>query len=282
MRARRKTPFQIQMEEAGKQREAKIYQQRKAKAKPPDPDEPLRVVNRNLSKIATQKGRESRGGQPGKPVQPAPRNRQEKKEWGKCNARTVAGGKCRRPAGAGTEHLGHGACDKHGGQVATHAANAATRQAIEFMGAPKDINPLDALIWCIKLTAGEVEFCNDQMAALEQDDWLESTLIGKQLHIWARERQKAVDRLVHYSATAIKLGIAERAIKLAEAYGASIAAFARGLLTDLSLTPEQEKAAPALVRKHLMLLETKAPVTDEDRADPTRSARRALTSGDAA
>lgn len=141
---------------------------------------------------------------------------------------------------------------------------AAKKQAV-LMGAPVDINPLDALIWCIKLTAGEVEFCTKQLEILRKEEWLEHTLVGKQIHVWAKERQKAVDRLAKFSKDALALGIAERAVRLAEQYGSSLAKYTKGLLDDLELTPEQQKKAPLIVRKHLALLEGGAPVSDEDR-----------------
>jgi hypothetical protein len=63
----------------------------------------------------------------------------------------------------------------------------------------------------------------------------------------------------------VGLGVAERAVRLAEQYGSSLAKYTKGLLDDLELTPEQQKRAPLIVRKHLALLEGGAPVTDEDR-----------------
>jgi hypothetical protein len=180
---------------------------------------------------------------------------------GKCNAHTRQGGKCRNPKGQGTDHYGYGPCKYHGGNAPSHKAKAAKDQAI-LMGAPKEINPLDAMMWCIRLTAGEVEFCSQQLELIEKADWLQDTIVGKQLHIWATERQKAVDRLAKHSKDALALGIAERAVRLAEQYGSSIAKFTKGLLSDLELTQEQQKAAPLLIRKHLALLEGGAPAED--------------------
>lgn len=199
------------------------------------------------------------------PVKRRRRNLKRRRAEGNyCGAKKKGGGTCNRPAGWGTTHTGTGRCRNHGGSLPNHRKAAARSQAI-LMGAPVDINPLDALIWCIKLTAGEVEFCTQQMELLDKEEWIEHTMIGKQLHMWAKERQKAVDRLAKYSKEAIALGIAERAVRLAEQYGSSIARYTKGLLEDLELTPEQRKKAPLIVRKHLMLLEGGSPVSDEDR-----------------
>lgn len=186
---------------------------------------------------------------------------------GKCGALKRNGEHCTMGAGWGTNHVGMGPCRYHGGMAPGVVKHYVKNQAI-LMGAPKEINPLDALIWCIKLTAGEVEFCTQQMSLLKEDDWMESTIIGKQLHLWAKERQRAVDRLAKFAKDALALGIADRAVRLAEQYGASIARYTKGLLDDLELTPEQVKKAPLIVRKHLALLEGGSPVTDEDRRDP--------------
>lgn len=195
---------------------------------------------------------------------------------GMCGAKRRQGGTCRMSAGHGTDHPGIGRCRFHGGNLPTHKANGA-KQAAVLMGAPKDINPIDALMWCIRLTAGEVEFCTEQMELLEKDEWIEHTIIGKQLHMWAKERQNAVDRLAKFSSQAISLGIAERAVRVAEMYGQSIAKLVRGILDDLELTPDQQKRVPHIVRKHLILMEGSRPLTDEERSRepqmPKRSPR---------
>ena len=195
------------------------------------------------------------------------RSKDVAKANGKCGALKRDGKHCTMHAGWGTNHTGIGPCRFHGGMAPNVNKSIIKGQAI-LMGAPKEINPLDALIWCIKITAGEVEFCTHQMEMLEKDEWMESTIIGKQLHIWAKERQRAVDRLAKFSKDALALGIADRAVRLAEQYGASIARYTKGLLDDLELTPEQIKKAPLIVRKHLALLEGGSPVSDEERREP--------------
>lgn len=195
------------------------------------------------------------------------KSKEAAQENGRCGCMTKSGRRCLLYAGMGTDHPGFGPCKHHGGHLPSVRGKLIKDEAI-LMGAPKEINALDALIWCIKITAGEVEFCTVQMQLLEKDEWFESTIVGKQLHIWAKERQRAVDRLAKFAKDALALGIADRAVRLAEQYGASIARYTKGLLDDLELTPDQVKKAPLVVRKHLALLEGGSPVTDEERADP--------------
>lgn len=175
----------------------------------------------------------------------------------KCGAKKHGGGTCGQAAGFGTTHKGIGRCKFHGGSAPNGIKNAAKQEAI-LLGAPKEINPLDAIIWCIKLTSGEIDFYTEQMAELERRDWLEETVLGKQMHVFARERALCQERLVKFSKDAISLGLTERAVRLAEQYGNTLARLLGGLLEDLKpfLSEEGIKIIPVLIRKHLLLAES--------------------------
>jgi len=149
------------------------------------------------------------------------------------------------------------------------------------MGAPLDIEPHDALIWCVRVAAGEVGYCSSRIAELDEASALmpsqsivdrplkeesgaESATLRStetrtdnmaQLHVWIRARQDATDRLARYSKMALDAGVAERAIRLAEGYGEVLARMLTGVFADLVLTEEQQARAPDIVRKHLVLLE---------------------------
>lgn len=174
-----------------------------------------------------------------------------------CGAQKHGGGKCQKQAGWGTEHLGIGKCKIHGGTAPMHMRHAAKQMAADFLGTPLEINPLDALLWCIKIRAGEVKWLSDRMAELDKDKWIEATMVGKQFHLYARERQKAMSDLTKFSQIAISLGIAERAVKMAETYGELLAKYTKGLLDDLwpYLSAEGKAKAPLFVRERLILLD---------------------------
>lgn len=197
-----------------------------------------------------------------------PRSVKEAKEFGRCGAKTFGTGKpCGNKAGARTSHQGFGRCWLHGGTSPMHNMPHTKNDAI-LMGAPKDINPLDALLWCIKITAGEVDFCSAQIATLKKDEWTEKTIVGTQINMWAKERQKSMDRLARYSKDALALGLAERAVRLAEQYGNMIARYTNGIISDLTpfLSPLGISEAPKIIRKHLVLLDGGAPLpTVEER-----------------
>jgi hypothetical protein len=198
------------------------------------------------------------------------------KQMGYCGAKKkpkrnpdepVANMYCMKKKGWGTDHPGIGACKYHGGNAATHRAAAERQRQIEFMGRPKEISPIDAIIWAIKVTAGEVEWLSSQIAEInDENKWIEFTITGQQMHVFQRARADAMDRLVRYSKDAIALGLAERAVRMAETFGASIARLLAGIYNDMDLTPAQKSVWPVIVRRHLILLEGGNPVTQADRA----------------
>lgn len=73
-------------------------------------------------------------------------------------------------------------------------------------------------------------------------------------NIWLKLYQQERTHLVKVCAEAIKAGIEERRIKLAEQQGALVARAIRAILGDLDLTPEQEARVPDVVPRHLRAL----------------------------
>lgn len=132
------------------------------------------------------------------------------------------------------------------------------------------VDPLEALMMCIRISAAEVTFFSEQVKLLTMDTVLErpqqQTVAGmleqhvydlkgqQQLNIWIRERQRSVDRLARFSKMAIDCGIAERQVRIAEQMGDLMARMVDGVMRDLKLTPEQEERAPDIVRRNLALI----------------------------
>lgn len=145
---------------------------------------------------------------------------------------------------------------------------------IAVMGAALDVDPMEALMWCVRITAGEVAYSSTKVAELREEDAIvrpvtttERTLIGDQgasheeeqapeeLNLWIRIRQNAVERLAKFSKMAIDAGHVERTVRLAEQAGESLVPALQHLLQGLELTAEQEQRAPELLREMLELLE---------------------------
>lgn len=193
-----------------------------------------------------------------------------------------AGAPCERPAGWGTVHPGIGYCKLHGGSVPEQIKQAALTEAfnyvMEMMGPAIDVDPMEALLWCVRIAAGEVAYATMKINLLESGEELvrpeenthrtawgdkgesfeETKLSPVQLHIWIQARHHALDRLARYSKMALDAGVAERQVRLAESAGDELAVAIRHILDNLLLTAEQEKRAPEIVREAMEKLERTA------------------------
>jgi hypothetical protein len=199
------------------------------------------------------------------------------KRCGDFDGRTAKGSRCSRRAGAGTDHEGTGKCWQHGGANPSRAVQRGNRRlpsdqnhivvdkaapknlndAKQLLGIPIEMSPIDALMWCIRITAGEIQWYSERMGERKEHEWIEDTFVGKQLHMYARNRAVSIDRLAKYSKWAVDSGIAERAMRLAESYGEQLYVLLHGVLEDLELTPGQRAKAPAIITRHLMAMEAK-------------------------
>ena len=141
------------------------------------------------------------------------------------------------------------------------------------MGLPVDVEPHIALLECIRITAGEVQYASERIAELTPDDAVGPVVTSRPLkeekgaenrevyieefgppalNIWIRVRHEAMDRLVNYSKIALAAGIAERQVRVAEQQGQLLAGAIRGVLEELGVADRPE--VPSVVRKHLLLL----------------------------
>lgn len=193
---------------------------------------------------------------------------------GLCNAKKQrTDERCTQAAGWGTNHPGYGPCKKHGGAT-SNADLSAARQMARVMGLPLEVTPHEALLYCVYITAGAVEYCNDMVAALtdaiayptvETDkDWsgeegggYSHTVVRKEaeLNIWIRARDEYVDRLSKYSKMAIDARVDERLVAIAERTVDFMRPIFIAIFEDLELTEEQRKKAPEILRKHMAPLE---------------------------
>lgn len=187
---------------------------------------------------------------------------------------------CQQRAGHGTNHPGVGACSKHGGSSPNAEVAGqvflARREAV-VMGSPLSVEPHEAILECIRIAAGEVRYASDRIADLQPEEAVGPVVatlkrplnLGKEgedplhvveevrleapaLHIWIQARRQAMDRLVQYSATAIKAGIEERRVKLAETQGQMLVEVIKGVLRELGVLDRPE--VPGIVRRQLTLV----------------------------
>lgn len=181
-----------------------------------------------------------------------------------CGAKTSSGGSCQQQAGWGTDHIGVGRCKLHGGaspQAQLSGVVALARRESVAMGRPLDVHPHEAIIECIRIAAGEVYYASERIAELEPDEVVAPVETQKMrpmkgeygaeldtpayeistdvpaLHVWIQVRQKAMDRLVQYSAIALKAGVEERRVRIAEGMAEQIADAMKAFATAMGLNP---------------------------------------------
>lgn len=144
----------------------------------------------------------------------------------------------------------------------------ASEEIEELLGAPVDIDPGEAMLYCVAMASQELAWIQKQLAKVTEPTHLvpEGNMGGpskgwtgmqEQFDIWILARQTAVERLARYSKMAIDAGIAERMVSMAEKLGDLIAPMLQGILSDLQLTPEQKTRAPHVVQAHMLQLESR-------------------------
>lgn len=194
----------------------------------------------------------------------------------RCGAKTRSGGACKQTAGARTNHTGEGRCWLHGGaspQAEVAGVVQLARREAVVMGQPLDLSPEEALLECIRIACGEVQYASERIAELSPDEAVGPVVTTRPLkeekgaesaydrveehgapavHIWIEVRDRAMDRVVNYTKVAIAAGLEERRVKVAEQQGELLAQAVRGILSDLGVADHPK--APQIVRKHLTLI----------------------------
>jgi hypothetical protein len=179
-----------------------------------------------------------------------------------------SGERCRNRHPAGGK-----ACGFHGGNAKQSKAAAASRIAeqkaralVTTYGLPVDIAPDQAILDEVHRTAGHVAWLEQQVHALTEGELVWGTTRVKEggddrgiteeavpnalLRLYNEER----DRLVRVCTAALKAGIEERQVKLAEQQGSMVAQAIKGILADLRLTAEQRALVSIVVPQHLRAL----------------------------
>jgi len=190
-----------------------------------------------------------------------------------CTAHNRAGRPCGQPPQPFQD-----VCHLHGGRSPRAVAAAENRrqqhEAAEVMrtlGRPVDTTPTEALLEEVKWTAGHVAWLRERVQELEQDQvvWGRTQEVEKGsgefpgtdttkaaapnvwLDLYDRERK----HLVQVCSAALKAGIEERRVRLAEQQGQLVALVIRQILEDLQLTPEQQQLVPTVVPARLRAIE---------------------------
>lgn len=186
-----------------------------------------------------------------------------------CGAAARSSGEpCKQPVVPGTNR-----CRFHGGaakQVRAKGqlrlAEAAARELVETYGRKVETTAVEALLDEVQWTAGHVAWLRQQVAALEEKALVWGATQIKtggqdggiteaaEPNVWLRLYQQERTHLVKVCESAIRCGIEERRVRLAEAQGALVAQVIKAILADLQLTDEQLAKVPEIVPRHLRAL----------------------------
>lgn len=208
-----------------------------------------------------------------------------------CTAHTKnrerAGGPCLNPP-----MVGQAVCGKHGGRArqnrqagARRVQTQAAQQAVATLGLAVDITPTEALLQEVQWTAGHVQWLRQQVSELEREALVWGTtrteteagaalVIGlshgdvtdigsgpstKTIQaaapsIWYQLYTAERAHLVTVCTAALKAGVEERRVRLAEQQGDLVAAAIRKILEALNLTPAQQELVGTVVPRELRLI----------------------------
>jgi len=124
------------------------------------------------------------------------------------------------------------------------------------MGVALDVHPAEAMLMCVQVAAGHVAYATQQVSMVPEDEGFVDTVMGTQLHPWARVQAEAMDRLVRFSKMAVECGAEQNLVQFAERQGAELARVLTAVFNEMHLTDEQRAALPMLIHKHLLAMES--------------------------
>ena len=155
-------------------------------------------------------------------------------------------------------------------RVAEAKAAAEAEKAVTTLGLSRDVSPSEALLEEVRWTAGHVDWLRDRVREVERDElvwgktkWkqvdsadgpIEETVETASTSVWYDLYEKERRHLVAVCTAALRAGVEERRVRLAEAQGEQVAAVIRAILDDLGLTLEQQQKVGTVVPARLRLL----------------------------
>lgn len=186
-----------------------------------------------------------------------------------CNAYAVKGLKVCRVHGAGSPQARAAAKRR----VEEEKARRAAANELQRLHAEADMDPADALLAMLQVASSEERVWADRVRELRETAPHKLTAVQTRISI-GKDRggttelrhvdatvaveyrlwTEAQERVAKFAAAALRAGVEERRVKLAEDQGALVAQVIRGVLTDLKLNEKQAAVAPEVVTRHLKLL----------------------------
>lgn len=187
---------------------------------------------------------------------------------------------CHNAAGWGTEHVGFGACRKHGGSTPTGVVRASqerTEGILNKYATLADVDPAEALLEMVQRHTAIVRYLSILVSRIDEADivWglseeiTEPAIVNadnETLTFRVTEKRKAgthplIDllhkesRLLREAARdAVNAGVAQRMVTMYETAGDTLLDAFERVLDSLNLTPEQRAMVPtAMIREMRMI-----------------------------
>lgn len=183
-----------------------------------------------------------------------------------CARYAIEGGTTCRVHGSGSKTAKAAAARR----IAEQKAALEAEKAVTTLGLARDISPTEALLEEIRWTAGHVEWARMRLQQLDPDEltwglrevkektsddgYEKSTKESSAVHVWYELYMRERQHLTRVCEAAIRAGVEERRVRLAEQYADVICTLLDRVIEDLRLTPAQAAEAPAIVSRHLRLL----------------------------
>jgi len=197
---------------------------------------------------------------------------------GRCNAKKKNRQRCSAGAGAGTNHPGIGNCKWHGGATRNHVTKARRIQLAQEMatyGIPIETTPEQGLMDEINRCAGHVAWLlskvqsmtdaqlvwgpaearrlerTSDVSELSQDVELYEVIMKAGANVWLALYQQERSALVRACGIALKAGVEERKVRIAERQGMQLALVFRAFCEELNLPAQYLDQVPEALRMAL-------------------------------
>lgn len=156
---------------------------------------------------------------------------------------------------------GHLVCMKHGGDTPNTKTKAQVRHAeaqarfqLKKKAQARGIPRLEDVFEELELNAAEAQafkkICMDRLEAIG-DDWRYSSSAGEQLRAEVALYERAMERANKFLVDMVRLGIAEKRVKVAEAQAVILVGVIKAVLDRLELTRDQKRMAAVVVPEEL-------------------------------
>jgi hypothetical protein len=170
---------------------------------------------------------------------------------GNCGAKLTNGSGlyCSNAAGKGTDHVGYGACSKHGGSTRNGQKNGQKLMAkamVTTYGLPVTGDPHRVLLEELWRTNGHVLWLRDKITAEGDDALTESTIAGKQPSVWAKLYMAERSHLAKVARDCVQSGVEERMVRVLEVTAEAFVAYGQAQLRALGVDPFSDDGRRAM------------------------------------